>query len=215
MPKIAINWETASVSFYKFVCKDPSILYSYVGHTTSFSRRKSQHKSSCANQKDKAHNFPLYVFIRENGNWINWDMVQIKSQICKDSLHARQIEQELLEQQHFKLNAMKAYVSIEQTIIRHTEYRKQHKEEIAKYRKENKKQTIIRNAEYYKQNKEQFATKAVEYREKNREHLNKTSAEYRKQHKEELAKYNAEYYRKRKQLLKTYETQTTNEFAQK
>ena len=97
MPKREINWETTEVSFYKFVCKDPDILYSYVGHTISFRHRKWQHKTVCNNPNDKHYNIPLYVFIREHKGWENWDMIQIHSQFCKNALHAKQIEQKYIE----------------------------------------------------------------------------------------------------------------------
>ena len=114
MPRFSnkINWETDKVSFYKFVCKDVDILYTYIGHTTNFATRKSQHKSVCSNSKTKNYNFPIYLFIREHGGWCNWNMVQIHSQICKDALHAKQIEQELIDKERFKLNNNKSYTGI-------------------------------------------------------------------------------------------------------
>jgi hypothetical protein len=172
MPKIAINWETTSVSFYKFVCKDPTILYSYVGHTTSFSKRKSGHKTDCNNPKRKGYNIPLYVFIRANGGFENWNMIEIQSQICKDKREAERIETELMEQQQFKLNAQRAFITEEQNKEQRAtyavEYREQHKEQIA-----------IKGAEYYEQHKEQ-------------------RAEYYQQNKEQIAIKKAEYYQKRK-----------------
>ena len=153
MPKNAINWETTEVSFYKFVCKDASILYSYVGHTTSFLKRKGQHKGDCNNSKKKPYNLPLYVYIREHGGVENWTMVQIHSQICKNSLEARQIEQELIEQQQFKLNLNRAFITEEERNIYRAEYREQHKEEIlkygAEYREQHKEELITYKAEYY------------------------------------------------------------------
>lgn len=159
MPKIAINWETTSVSFYKFVCKDPTILYSYVGHTTRFSKRKSEHKSKCNNPKNERYNIPLYVFMREHGGFSNWSMIEIQSRICKDKREAERIETELMEQQQFKLNAQRAYVSEEQLKIYVAEYNEQHKKQHAEYREQNKEQIAIKKAKYYEQNKEQVAIK--------------------------------------------------------
>ena len=129
MPK-TINWETTEISFYKFVCKNPDILFSYVGHTVCFRHRKSQHKGSCNNPKSKGHNLPLYIFMREHGGFENWDMVQIHSQKCKDKLHARQIENELMEQQQFKLNAVRAYISEEKLAIEQAKYMLEYREKI-------------------------------------------------------------------------------------
>lgn len=111
MTRTKINYETQEVVFYKFVCKDATILYTYAGHTTSFRHRKTEHKSRCNNSKCKAYTIPLYQFIRANGGWDNWEMRIIKTQLCKDKMEARQIETELIDEQAFKLNYQRAYVS--------------------------------------------------------------------------------------------------------
>ena len=41
----------------------------YIGSTSNFIKRRSDHKSRCNNPKDPAHNFKLYRMIRENGGW--------------------------------------------------------------------------------------------------------------------------------------------------
>ena len=191
MPKIAINWETTTVSFYKFVCKDPSILYSYVGHTTNFSKRKGTHKKCCTNSEDKSYNLPIYVFIRQNGGWSNWDMVQTHSQICKDNLEARQIEQELLEQQQLKLNTNNAYLSLEQRKINKSNNAKE-------YREKNKEQIAIKRSEYYEKNKEQITIKVLEDYEKNKERIRIYGIKYREKNREQIANKKAEAYQKQK-----------------
>lgn len=208
MPKVSnkINWETTEVSFYKFVCKDPNILYSYVGHTTNYSSRKNSHKSDCNNSISTRYNFPLYVFMREQGGWNNWSMVQIHSQICTNSLEARQIEQELLEKQQFKLNAYKAYQSEEQHKIYEEEYKKKYyeknKERIsiqkAEYRQKNKEHFDIKGAEYREKNKEQIRIQKAEYYQKNKEQKIKQQSKYAEEHKEKIANYLREYRKKKK-----------------
>ena len=136
MPK-TINWETQVISFYKFVCKNPDILFSYVGHTISFRQRKCSHKRACINPNDRAYNIPLYKFMRENGGFENWNMIVIHTQICKDKRDAERIENEMIEQQQFKLNAKKAYTTEEENRKYKAEYREKNKEQIA-----------IKNAEY-------------------------------------------------------------------
>lgn len=185
MPK-TINWEITEVSFYKFVCKNLDILFSYVGHTVSFRHRKSSHKTECNSPNRKNYNIPLYKYMREHGGFENWNMIVIHTQICKDKRDAERIETELMEQQQLKLNAKRAYISEEQLAIQKASYREQHKEQALKY-----------GAEYREQHKEQ----AVEYREQRKEQTSVYNAEYHEQHKEQKKTYNAEYYEKNRDIL--------------
>ena len=73
MPKKAINYSKALV--YRIAYKDTTY---YVGSTTNFKNRKSQHKSNCKSVKHKESNKPLYKFVRENGGWSDgWVMVLV------------------------------------------------------------------------------------------------------------------------------------------
>jgi len=63
---------------YKIVCKDVEIKELYVGSTTSLVKRRYLHKSDCFNANSKRHNFYVYQFIRENGGWDNWEVIQIE-----------------------------------------------------------------------------------------------------------------------------------------
>jgi hypothetical protein len=187
----SIDYSSTPVSFYKFVCKNPDILFSYLGHTTNYIKRKSDHKSHCSNSKDKAHKIPLYVFMRKNGGFENWNMIVIHTQICKNKRDAERIETELMEQQQFKLNAMKAYVSEEQ-----------HKEQIAKYAVEYYEQHKEQVAEYNKQHKEQKAKYDVEYRQNNKEQITICNNEYYKLNRDVInAKQRAKYALKKAQML--------------
>ena len=76
MPSIAVNYN--NVIFYKIVCLDLDIKECYVGHTTSFTNRKSKHKRTCENEKHKGHDIYLYRNIREYGGWGNWEMLMIE-----------------------------------------------------------------------------------------------------------------------------------------
>ena len=59
MPRKPINY--TNTHFYKIVCKDISINDCYIGHTTDFKRRKSNHKRTCYNENDQV---PLqYLFV--------------------------------------------------------------------------------------------------------------------------------------------------------
>lgn len=77
MPKKPIDYSKACI--YKIVCKDVSIKDCYVGSTTNLTKRKAQHRENCIYSKYKKHNYPVYQFIRENGGWLNWDVVLIET----------------------------------------------------------------------------------------------------------------------------------------
>ena len=106
--------------FYKIVCKDLNIKDCYVGHTTDFTKRKNAHKTRCLNINSDKHNIFLYQFIRENGGWNNWDMINIETRSCKDSLEAKSIEREFTETLKANLNVRKAF----QTLTRKLKVRK-------------------------------------------------------------------------------------------
>jgi hypothetical protein len=86
MPRTIINYQNTLI--YKLVCKDLNILDLYVGHTTDYKRRKSEHKRRCNGNYDKISNMKVYVIIRENGGWDNWEMIEIEKYPCNDSNEA-------------------------------------------------------------------------------------------------------------------------------
>ena len=102
----AIDYSTTPVSFYKFVCDDVEIKSSYVGHTTNFIKRKSDHRYRYNDKKSKDNK--LYTTIRENGGWDNWKMVEIENRIVKDKREAQRIEQEYMEQLQTSLNMIRS-----------------------------------------------------------------------------------------------------------
>lgn len=69
-----VNYKESII--YKLCSSDCDEIY--IGGTTNFRRRKHQHKSDCHNVNDKAYNRPVYQFIRENGGWSAWSMIQIE-----------------------------------------------------------------------------------------------------------------------------------------
>ena len=102
MPRQSIDYN--NTHFYKICCKDLNITDIYIGHTTDFRRRKNRHKSCCLTVDNPAYNFPVYQFIRENGGWDNFDMILLETKSCSDSLEAKKIEREFVEQLHATLN---------------------------------------------------------------------------------------------------------------
>ena len=98
MPRLPINYMNTII--YRLVCKDINITDIYVGHTTKFLNRRYEHKYNCTNQKSKKYNCPVYQFIRNQGNWNNWEMIEIEKYPCNDKREAEKRERYLLE--HYK-----------------------------------------------------------------------------------------------------------------
>jgi len=89
---------------YKIVCNDLNITECYVGHTTNFIQRKNRHKSNCNCETNDSYNFKIYKFIRDNGNWNNWTMIEIEKYPCNDINEATARERYWYEQLNSKLN---------------------------------------------------------------------------------------------------------------
>ena len=102
MPRKPIDY--SKTYFYKIVCKDTSITDCYVGHTTDFIKRKHQHKYSCYNSNLNSFGIGVYEFIRQHGQWDNWEMILIDIEKCENSLVAHQRERFYKEQLNATLN---------------------------------------------------------------------------------------------------------------
>ena len=63
---------------YKLVSRDINVPELYVGSTCSFRARKAQHKKRCNNENDKKYKYNVYQYIRANGGWDLFDMIQIE-----------------------------------------------------------------------------------------------------------------------------------------
>ena len=87
MPRLNINYSQTII--YKIVCSDLDIENCYVGSTTHFSKRKNKHKSVCCSPDNRDHNLKLYKFIRDNGGWENWKMIEIEKYPCSDGNESR------------------------------------------------------------------------------------------------------------------------------
>lgn len=102
MPRLPINFANSII--YKICCKNPEIKEIYIGSTTNFVKRKTNHKSSCNNQNNNRHNLHVYQFIRANGGWVNWDMIQVEQYSCSSKLELAKRERYYLELLGAKLN---------------------------------------------------------------------------------------------------------------
>ena len=98
MPRLPIDH--SKTVMYKLMCKNPQITPIYIGKTTNFPLRKSQHKR--ASKTDERY---VYSFIRDNGGFNNWDMVLIEEYPCKNKCEGQRREMELIVENGARLNA--------------------------------------------------------------------------------------------------------------
>ena len=133
MPKVNVDYSKTII--YKLVCNDLNITECYVGSTTNFTQRKSQHKGNCVNENSKEHKQKKYCFIRDNGGWNNWQMIEIEKYPCNDKNEATKRERYYFELLSASLNTLKPH----RTKNELTEYKKQHN---------------LMNKERYKKNKD-------------------------------------------------------------
>ena len=172
---------------YKLCCNDPTIEEIYIGSTCNFSRRKAGHKSDCNNENIRNYNLKVYKFIRDNGGFENWNMIQIEAKSVANKLEKGSLEREWIEKLKPSLNS---------NIPTRTEkeYREDNKEKISengkKYYENNKELIIEKTKEYREKNKEQIIEKdkirKKIYREANKEKVNEKAKEWRDNHREKF-----------------------------
>ena len=163
--RIKINYETTEVSFYRFVCNDPEIKSSYVGHTTNFRERKTSHKVACNNEHNRDYHIKIYQIIRDNGGWDNWRMIEIEKRLVKDKREAERIEQEWIEKMEADMNSHKAFNVETAKEIMHQYYIKnvdKYKEQHHQYYIENISKIKEQHHQYWLKNADKIYEKAKE-----------------------------------------------------
>jgi hypothetical protein len=161
MPRLPIDHLNTII--YKIVCNDLNITDTYVGHTTDFTKRKYRHKSACNNTKNKEK---IYRFIRENGGWDNFTMVELEKFPCNSANEARKREREWYDMLNSKLNTNRPCLKPEELLNYHKNYHK-------KYKIDNGDKIRARDKQYYLDNGEAKRAKMKQYR---LDHLDKMRA---------------------------------------
>ena len=160
MPKVPIDY--AKTIIYKLVHKDD--LYDeniYTGHTTDMRNRRYKHKSDCYNTNILDYNQKKYKYIRENGGWDEWLMIEIEKYPCKDVHEAVARERVVQTEMKAKLNTLIAGRT-------RNEWRQDNREKILKYKKQ-----------YRQENHDTLNEKAKKYSQDNRErYLEKIPCEH-------------------------------------
>ena len=158
MPKLPIDYSNTII--YKLVHKeDYDNANIYIGSTTDFIRRKNNHKNCCNSEKQKAHNDKKYQYIRDNGGWESFNMIEVEKFPCNDGNEARAREEYWRCHYNSQLNSIRAYRTEEQRkeidkerkreYREHDEYREYQKEYQKKYYEQNKVRLIDNMKTYY------------------------------------------------------------------
>ena len=157
MPRTPIDYSKSII--YKICCKDPEIKDIYIGSTTNFTKRKSRHKQSCININTKVYNF-----IRNNGNWENWDMVMIEEyKDCESKIQLLKKERFYTDELKATLNMYNAISNVEEKRQKNREYNIKHKDRLKelkkKYNLENRNKVFIQRKAYREKHREQIQKK--------------------------------------------------------
>ena len=142
------------------MCNDLNIKDLYIGSTTDFYNRKSNHKYKCNLENGKNYDLNIYKCIRANGGWDNWSMIEIEKFPCKDSLEARARERYWCEQLNATLNSNKPYITDNEIKEYKEEYYQNNKDKLLEYQNKyynnNKDEIKEYKKEHYKDNKEKI-----------------------------------------------------------
>ena len=165
MPKVITDYSKTVI--YKIQHQEkPEMLY--IGSTTNFVKRKSQHKNRCDNEDDKRHNLKLYKLIRDNGGLECFKMLEIKKFPCENRTEAHQEEDRVYLEMKANMNDRRPHRNKKQYTVDNVEkkaeydrnYRKINNEKIKdykkKYAKDNAEKIKEHRKQYYVKNREKF-----------------------------------------------------------
>ncbi len=209
MPKTQADYSRTII--YKICCRDVSINDIYIGHTTNFTQRKQNHKTFCCNENFNTYYRYMYKFIRENGGWDNWTMIQLEEYNCKNKREAEMRERYWIETVNPTLNCNSPFTTKEEKEKQKQDWYEENKDNILQKAKEHyeehKEQKIEYQKQYSKENFEHIAEQKKIYREENKEKLSEQKKIYREEHKEEIKATIAKWCEVNKEKLKEKRSQ--------
>ena len=165
MPKLPTDYSKTII--YKILHKeDYDNAYIYIGSTTDFIRRKTKHKSSCNCVTNRDHNDKKYQYIRNNGGWGEWNMIEVEKFPCNDGNEARAREEYWRCQFNSKLNSIRAYTTDVQRLEQMKQYNENNKDKYLEYQKK-----------YYEIHKDNILEKRKQYYYKKKINLTDYSTE--------------------------------------
>ena len=177
MPRTAVDYSKTVI--YKIQHNEDETLL-YVGSTTDFTNRKSQHKSACTNPKDRCHNLKVYKMIRENDGWDSFTMVKIEDFPCKSGREAEYREDRLMRELKANMNSIRAFLTPEEKL--ELEQRCQ-----LRWREANREAEVQRVQAWQQDNQERRAENDRRWREENREYAREYHQQYREANRERLS----------------------------
>ena len=95
MPKTPMDYSKCCIYKIEHIKNDNLV---YVGHTTSFDKRKCQHKCSCRNKNNNKYNYKLYQMIRSNGGFEMFKMLEVEKNHCNDRREAGKRKNEVTKE---------------------------------------------------------------------------------------------------------------------
>jgi len=167
-----VNYQNGFI--YKLCCKDTNIKDEYIGSSTNFTRRKCNHNQRCNNPNDKKYHYKVYKFIRDNGGFENFCMIEIEKHPCDSKRELETRERYFIELYESKLNCIiptrtkkELYQDKKDEILqKNKEYRDKHTDKIKKqckeYRLNNKKEIKEKKKVYYQEKKDDISKKGKE-----------------------------------------------------
>ena len=102
-----------TTTFYKLHHSVDQTKECYVGSTSNFAIRKSNHKSVCNNANSKDHNLKVYRYIRSNGGFSNWKFTVLEQRDNLSKKRKLMRERVLTERHGCTLNMCRAGAMLE------------------------------------------------------------------------------------------------------
>ena len=168
MPKVPVDYSKTCI--YKLVHKDDVDNENiYIGSTTNFIQRKWDHATCCNRPNQHCYNTPKYQYIRANGGWKEWVMVEIEKYPCNDKKEAESRERYWIE-------LLKSNLNKNLPIRTHKEYYETNREilldKMKIYRDKNQEQLLEQKKEYYQNNRDKIIEYRKQYHIDNKEKIN-------------------------------------------
>ena len=166
MPRTPIDYSKTII--YKLVKNDDyDNANIYIGSTTDFIRRKNKHKSDCNCVTSKSYNDKKYQYIRDNGGWEEWNMIEVEKFPCNDKREAEAREEYWRCHFNSQLNIRRAYI----TNVEKIDYKKQ-------FYLDNKDNILKQKKQYYEIHKDKILDEKKQYYEKNKDKLLEIMKQY-------------------------------------
>jgi len=183
MPKVPMDYSKCCI--YKIEHNDNESLV-YVGHTTNFDKRKTQHKINCKNDNGKTYNLKVYQMIRKNGGWEKFLMLEVEKYPCADKREAERRENEVMKEVRASMNTYNSFRTQAEITEYNTNYYELHKEKLKEQVKEYQKNNQLKMKEYQKNNKHKIQERMKEYQKNNKLKIQEQKKEYRENNKPKL-----------------------------